>query len=298
MILTHLPSDCETIILGDFNICCLQRSSSIFRFHANNLKLFDLDQMIAEPTRIPLTSRSLLDHILCNNKEKIFQSGTIPIGLSDHFLTYCTRKISKGQIHKHKYAKIRSLKNYTKEEFVLKLTCVDWGQCFNACDINTAWSAFRDIFLSFAPVKEVRLKQRTEPWINSEILDLIKQRDLYLYQFKKSKARAVYKLYCHFRNKVQRDIKIAKSVFFFSNKIEENKNSSRKLWQRLKALRYKNKKSDSSNFVLTVHDQNCHDPKTIANYFNEFLTTIADKLVQKTSIKQKALRFCTTEKFL
>ena len=220
---------------------------------------------IAEPTRITPTSNSLLDHILCNNKEKICQSGTIPIGLSDQFLTYCIRKISKGQINKNKYAKIRSLKNYTKEEFVLKLTCDDWGQCFNACDINTAWSAFRDIFFSIldsiAPVKDVRVKQRTEPCINSEILDLIKQRDLYLYQFKKSKDRAVYKLYCQFRNKVQREIKIAKSEFF-SNTI-----SPRKLWQQLKDLGYKNKKSDSSNFVLTIDEQNCHDPKTFATFF-------------------------------
>ena len=87
-----------------------------------------------------------------------------------------------------KYVKIRSLKNYTKKEFILKLVRADWSQCFNACNINTAWSAFRDIFLSvvntIAPVKEVRLKQRTEPWISSEIFDLIKQRDLYSYQYK------------------------------------------------------------------------------------------------------------------
>ena len=84
-------------------------------------------------------------------------------------MTYCTRKISKGQISKHKYVKIRYLKNYTKEEFILKLTCADWSQCFNACSIYTAWSAFRNIFLSvvnyIALVKEVRLKQRTELWI-------------------------------------------------------------------------------------------------------------------------------------
>lgn len=235
-----------------------------------------------------------MDHILCNNKEKICQSGTVPIGLSDHFLTYCTRKISKGQINKHKYAKIRSLKKYTKEEFILKLTCADWSQCFYACDINTAWSAFRDIFLSIlntvAPVKEVRLKQRTEPWINSEILDLIKQRDHYLYQFKKSKDSAIYKLYCQLRNKVQREIKEAKSEYF-SNKIEENKNCPRKLWQQLKDLGYKNKKNESSNLVLTIDDQNCHDPKTIADYFNDFFTTIAEKLVQKLPLGKKHFDF-------
>ena len=39
-ILTHLRTDCEIIILGDFNICGLHRSSSIFKSYANILKLF------------------------------------------------------------------------------------------------------------------------------------------------------------------------------------------------------------------------------------------------------------------
>ena len=71
-----------------------------------------------------------------------------------------------------------------------KLTCANLYQCFNACNINTAWSAFRDIFIlilvSVVPVKEIRLNQRAEPWITSKILNLIKQRDDYLYQFKQS----------------------------------------------------------------------------------------------------------------
>ena len=69
-ILTNLRSDCETMLLGDFNICILQKSNSIFKAYANILKLFDLDQIITEPTRITDTTTSLLDHILCNNKEK------------------------------------------------------------------------------------------------------------------------------------------------------------------------------------------------------------------------------------
>ena len=67
------------------------------------------------------------------------------------------------QINKHKYVKIRPLKNYTKEDFILRPTGADWSQCFHAYE-NTDWSAFRDTFLlvlnSAVPVKEVRLKQK------------------------------------------------------------------------------------------------------------------------------------------
>ena len=43
------------------------------------------------------------------------------MGLSDHFLTFCTRKTVRGSINKHKTTKIRSLKNYTKDDFLHRL---------------------------------------------------------------------------------------------------------------------------------------------------------------------------------
>ena len=47
----------------------------------------------------------------------------------------------------------------------------------------------------------------------------------------------------NFRNQVQRYTKKIKSEYF-NNKIEENRNNSRKLWQQLKGLGYKNKPED------------------------------------------------------
>ena len=46
------------------------------------------------------------------------------------------------------------------------------------CDVEMAWDSFKKKFHSVsdsvAPVKEVKLKQRTEPWMNSEILQNIR----------------------------------------------------------------------------------------------------------------------------
>ena len=93
---------------GPFNIN-LQRRLLEFK------TTFDLDQLILEPTRITPTSRTIIDMILVSDPAKISQSGVIEIGVSDHFLTYCTRKITKVLYHKHNNVKIRSLKNYNKE---------------------------------------------------------------------------------------------------------------------------------------------------------------------------------------
>ena len=51
----------------------------------------------------------------------------------------------------------------------------------------------------------------------------------------------ISKMFTKYRNLVQRELKSAKSEYF-SNKIEENKFDSKKLWQSLKSLGYKNPK--------------------------------------------------------
>ena len=60
----------------------------------------------------------------------------------------------------------------------------------NCDDVGKAWSAFHGLFAGVidkvAPVKKVRLKQRSEPWITHEILELIKERDKVLLEFKRS----------------------------------------------------------------------------------------------------------------
>ena len=96
--LCKLRTDCDIIILGDYNICFQQKKSALFKGYSNLLRNFGLKQIIEEPTRVTCTSRSLIDHILCNNQENIVQVGTIPIGLSDHFITFLYQESSKGYI--------------------------------------------------------------------------------------------------------------------------------------------------------------------------------------------------------
>ena len=72
------------------------------------------------PTRITKNTSTILDHILTNSTEKIFQVGTMDIGLSDHQLIYCTRKKLKEKTHTKTYIKYRFLKNYTPDILIEK----------------------------------------------------------------------------------------------------------------------------------------------------------------------------------
>ena len=69
-----------------------------------------LKQLVTSPTRITMTSTSLLDHILTTSSERVSQSGVADVGLSDHQMTYCTRKITCLKHNTRKFVKQDLLK--------------------------------------------------------------------------------------------------------------------------------------------------------------------------------------------
>ena len=54
--------------------------------------LYNLEQLIKEPTRVTNTSSSLVDLILTNQPNNISNSGVIDLGISDHSLIYAVKK--------------------------------------------------------------------------------------------------------------------------------------------------------------------------------------------------------------
>ena len=113
-----------------------------------------------------------------------------------------------------------------------KLRNINWSVVTDCNDVNVAWSNFKEIFIQIldeiAPIRHIRIKTRTEPWMNSEILELIRERDKFLKLANKNKNNKDLRLkFNSLRNKVQSEIKKAKSVYL-KNKIEENKKTQRK----------------------------------------------------------------------
>ena len=83
---------------------------------------------------------------------------------------------------------MRSLKNYSKDDLLSALVATDWTRVY-CSDIDIAWNVFSNNCISVldkvAPLKEVRIKNKTEPWMNNDILENIRKRDMLLHQFKK-----------------------------------------------------------------------------------------------------------------
>ena len=84
----------ELIIVGDLNCDFLSNNLSNHTKRFNDIvNIFQLTQLIDQPTRITEKTASLLDVALVNNPEKISHSGVLHVGISDHSLIYVCRKM-------------------------------------------------------------------------------------------------------------------------------------------------------------------------------------------------------------
>ena len=85
------------IIMGDINI----------DYHActnskclNLVQLFDLTQLVSEPTRVTESSTTLIDHIYTSNNENNSECFVAPYSLSDHYPVCFSRKVNCNISHK------------------------------------------------------------------------------------------------------------------------------------------------------------------------------------------------------
>lgn len=76
------------------------------RFYGERLKTnvdvlisFQMNEVLTEPTRVSAKSKTLIDLVITNSKEKLTHTGVYPLSISGHYLIYAIRKIGipRGQ---------------------------------------------------------------------------------------------------------------------------------------------------------------------------------------------------------
>ena len=139
----------EIHILDDFNVNMYHNNRYIVRdvesYH-QFCTMHGLKQLIQSPispTRVTCSTLTLIDHILTSAPSRVSQKGVIIVGVSDHQLIFCTRKISRIKTGgTHKCLNFRSLKNYTTDYYKEALKQIDFPNYENFGDVNGPYSNF------------------------------------------------------------------------------------------------------------------------------------------------------------
>ena len=217
----------EIYLPGDFNINLLQNgkfilkesqsyklkssSSALVNNHKEFCQKFSLTEIIKEPTRITCSTSTLLDQILNNSSEKASQKGVIDVGISDHQLIYCTRKIKRTKHNMHNQIQVRSLKKYSAEIFTNALKTVQFPNYNIFSNVNVAYSDLLNKISNtidrVAPIKEIIIKNNTQEWFDNEISEAIKIREKYFKKFKNSNLQTEYDFYTEVEYNTQKLIK-------------------------------------------------------------------------------------------
>ena len=153
--------------------------------------MFGLKELIESPTRITSSSSSIIDHIMASFPDRVTQQGMLDVGLSDHQLIYCTRKITRIKRGGHKQIKFRTFKNYTIDGYEKVLVEINFREYKSFDNVNDAYSNFIQKLMKVidkgAPVKNKRTKRNSQEWFDSEISEKLIIRDKLFKKYKRSR---------------------------------------------------------------------------------------------------------------
>ena len=76
------------------------------------------------------------------------QLGVLSVGISDHLITCCTKKVNRAPVNKHNTFRMRCCKHYNKDQFMQNLDDIDWSNVFSCDNADKARDKFKSTLLS------------------------------------------------------------------------------------------------------------------------------------------------------
>ena len=141
-----------------------------------------------------------------------------------------------------------------------------------------------DTFCPVTAISKRKQNLKLKPWITSALTTSMKIRDNIYKTFCKAKEpnlkKQLHEKYKIYRNQIVTLTRVCKENYYQSF-FENNKTNSKKIWSGIRSiLNMKNTKA-SNKYSLLIDKVLTTNEKDIANNFNTFFTSIAQKLVRK-----------------
>ena len=223
---------------------------------------YDMHQLIDQPTRVDDKTSSVFDVILTSHPALHRKSAVLKYTLSDHYLIYTHMEFehTKPSVVVHNTVKFRDMKNFDMESFSNDLISCD---ILNSSQDNDdiSWErwklAYTDICDRHAPIKSLRLKKRSNPWMTHDIIKLMYERDYVHAKATQSNDSKLWQDYRNLRNKVTCIIKERKNAYF--NDIHTLcRNDPPKMWSEIKRLVPGKNKHSHITCDISANDFNHH----------------------------------------
>ena len=277
-----LRSQCESFVsdnnlyvaIGDLNMNCFTDTTL-----TDFCEIYDIHNLIKDPTCFKGETPSLLDVVLTNRPKCFANVFNADLGLSDFH--NCIGVASKVFAPSHRKRKIiyRRMKNFSQHEFV-----DDVNQCpFHVADIfddveDSVWSKeklFTSTLENHAPSKMRTVNNKQVPYMNSDLRKAINQRNMWRGKHFRCRSNKLFRLnYVKLRNRVVK-LRHASIRKYFMTRCNDQA-GSKTFFSTMKPFLSKHTAACNDKIILKENDTIISEPSDVANIFNLYYASIAD----------------------
>lgn len=273
-------------ILTDINIDLMKLDSN---FNARNLHetllSYGFFQLIGKCTRISNDSKTLIDHIYCNEPINHMKSGVIIDSFSDHYITYCSISDKKYKSkNSSDFFYRRNFSDHNLNTFSNYVSCFTWNNVLTSTDTDEAFDTFMDDFnnifeLSF-PKKKIKVNKNKQPLNKFMTKGLMISRKTKLKLGRKANLSQERKdLFRTYRNIYNSVLKKSKAIYF-RDRMENANGDSKKVWDTIREACNTQSSKSSTIDKLEVDGIILNDHEQIANAFNSHFANIGNKVAE------------------
>ena len=286
----------KVFISGDFNFDLLNTST-----HTDTFEFFDtmmsnfLLPVITIPTKINRGNNTLIDNIFTNHLNPDTKSGNLEVSLSDGHLPSFMITPKQNQNHLPKKHNIynRNKKHFSNDAFLADYININWDEIIdlNKKDVNFSMEAFitkmnelLDIHMPLRKITHKEFKQKYKPWISNDILSKIKEKNKIFKKYLNSKndirKGELYESFKKLKNDITHETRFSKKTYY-QKYFAEHKGNLQKIWKGIKEIINIKSKNYDHPICIQDGDHILTDPIAISNSFNDYFTSIADKILNK-----------------
>ena len=286
--------DKNKFIAGDFNFDLLKTSQHTESFEFLELLMTNLLlPTITLPTRINSVNNTLIDNIFSSDVHHPgLVSGNLAIGISDHLPSFLVipKQNQNFLLKKHNIRK-RDKSNFNREDFILDYLSINWDAILDLGknDVNHSMNGFMnemnvllDKHMPLKKISRVEFKRRFKPWITNNILTKIRNKNSIFKKFVTCKDNAkkeeYKKQFSTLKNEITLLIKESKKTYY-NNFFTNYRENLQKIWSGIKNIINVKSKNFDVPTCVSHEDQNVTKPIEIAEKFNDFYASIAEKIL-------------------
>ena len=232
--------------------------------------------------------RNILDLIITNIPDRVNLLETLSPAQSGIFTDHCVLLFEFSAFVKSSTRIHRIVYDYDKGDFDSlrnALRAVNLTSILGSEDINTDWRNWKDVFLAavsdYIPTKKLKGKNPL-PWINGQILNIMKKKETVRQKLKKSSSSYLKEKYRQLRKQVKQMLRDRNQ--YLGSVESEYKTNPKRFWSLLR-LKSKSRSvphrismatgtEETDDTSSTVPRTFAESPKAISNLFNRYFASV------------------------